>query len=291
MGKVRKVIIGDESSEAEQKRRAEARRETKKAKKAKVEGVGLKGGERTSVVEGTDIKPEFKKLVDKTEKGEPTEVKKPEETVRTQVVRQRSHKYLKLRQLVDKNKTYSLSEAVSLIKKTSLTKFVGTVELHININARTLATGKKDVKKDIRGTLTLPHGTGKQVRAVEATDEILSEIETGKLNFDILVARPDMMPKLAKYARVLGPKGLMPNPKNGTVTPDVPKKIKELSAGQVNYKSEPDNPLIHMSVGKANFTDQQLTENINAALDNIGRSRILKATLAATMGPGVKIQI
>lgn len=284
MGKIRAVAMGDEKEENEQKRKAEARRQTKQSKKVKVEGVGMKGGQRVAVVEGTDIKPEFRKLIDEVE-GTEGEAK-PKKAKKEKKARVRSKAYVTKASLVDKNKLYPVPEAVSLIKQTSLTKFDGTVELHINLNP--LAMGEK---KDLRGTVNLPHGTGKQVRVVIADDKVLEEVAAGKINFDILVAHPSMMPKLAKVARILGPKGLMPNPKTGTVTPDPDKRAKELSTGQVNFKTEPDQPIIHLIVGKVSFDEKKLVENIKAILDAVGRGKITKATLSATMGPGVKVEI
>lgn len=290
MGKIRAVSMGDEQTEKEQKRRAEARRQTKQSKKVKVEGVGdeglpagRQGGRRVAVVEGTEINPEFKKLIEEVEHGEKpaAAVKKKKITVNV-----RSKKYVEKASLVDKTKLYPLPDAVSLVKQTSLTKFDGTVELHINLNPASLGD-----KKDMRGSVTLPHGTGKQVRVVVADDKILADVAAGKINFDILVAHPNMMPKLAKVARILGPKGLMPNPKTGTVTPDPEKRAKELSTGSVNFKTEPDQPLIHLTVGKVSFEDKKLTENIDAILRAIGKGKITKATLSATMSPGVKIQL
>lgn len=291
MGKVRKVAMGDEHDEKEQKRRADARREGKKAKKAKVEGVGLHGGERTAVVEGTELKAEVKELLEKVESGVAagfSEAKSRKAGKKVSGPKVRGKKYREAAKLVDRTKLYPLSDAIALVKKTSITKFDGTVELHINLNPQVL--GEKDEKKDFRGSVSLPHGTGKQVTVVAADDKILEEITQGKINFDILVAHPTMMPKLARVARVLGPKGLMPNPKTGTVTTDVEKRVKELSHGQVNFKTEPENPLIHMAVGKVSFTDKQLKENIEAVLTAVGRGKITKVTLSSTMGPGIKVQ-
>lgn len=285
MGKVRKVILGDEEYEKKQKKKAEARRETKKAKKAKIEGVGLKGGERTTLVEGTELKGEVKDLLEKVEQGEESSKKsgrKKKEVVHPP--KARSKKYQEAVKLIDRTKLYAITEAVTLLKKTSMTKFDGTVEIHINLNPEILGG-----KTDMRGTVTLPHGSGKKIRVVEANDVLLSEIEKGVINFDVLVAHPSMMPKLAKVAKILGPKGLMPNPKTGTVTPDVEKRIKELSQGQVNFKTEPDNPIIHMAIGKVSFEDKQIMENIQALIDAIGKGKIAKATITATMGPGIKI--
>ena len=176
-----------------------------------------------------------------------------------------------------------------MVKETSLTRFDGTVELHVNLTPAVLGDAKD--KKDFRGSVTLPHGTGKEVRVAIADDKIVSEVEKGVINFDILVAHPSMMPKLAKVARTLGPKGLMPNPKNGTVTPDPEKRAKELSHGQVNFKTEPNNPIIHMAVGKVSFDDKKLMDNVTAVLDAIGHSKIVKVTLSSTMGPGIKVLI
>jgi large subunit ribosomal protein L1 len=286
MGKIRVATLGDEQSEKEQKRRAQARRQTKESKKVKVEGVGMKGGERVAVVEGTEIKPEFKKLIEEVEEGKGQETSDKKQAKKQKKARARGKKYVEMSSLVEKNKTYPLSDAVTLVKKTSFTKFDGTVELHVNLNPASLGD-----KKDMRGSVSFPHGIGKEVRVVVADDAVIADVEKGEINFDILVAAPSMMPKLAKVARILGPKGLMPNPKNGTVTADTDKRVKELSQGQVNFRTEPDQPLIHLIVGKVSFEDKKLVENIQAALKAIGTGKIAKATLAATMGPGVKVAL
>ncbi|MFZ5534944.1 MAG: hypothetical protein ACOY3M_02190 [Patescibacteria group bacterium] len=286
MGKIRAVTLGDEAAENEAKRKAEARRQTKASKKAKVEGVGLKGGERTVAMEGTDIKPEFKKLIEEVESGEtPQESKKKAEKKKVVKAKVRSKRYQEVMGMVDKTKLYPLNDAISLVKKTSITKFDGTVELHVNLNPLSLGD-----KKDYRTSVNLPHSTGKEVRVAIADDKIIAEIEAGKINFDVLVAHPQMMPKLAKVARVLGPRGLMPNPKTGTVSPDPEKRAKELSSGQVNIKTEPGNPIIHMGIGKVSSSDSDIADNVKAVLAAIG-SKVAKVSLSSTMGPGVKIQI
>ncbi len=288
MGKIRVAKLGDES-EKELKRRADARRQTKKSKKEKVEGVGLHGGERVAVVEGTDIKPEYKKLIEEVEHGVASdEVAKPAKR-KKQKQRVRSKRYVDAASLVDKTKTYSLSDAVGLVKKTSITKFDGTVELHINLHREVIGSGKD--KADFRGSVSLPHGTGKEIRVAIADDKVLSDIEAGKINFDVLVAHPSMMPKLARLAKVLGPKGLMPNPKNGTIGEDTAKIAASLSKGKVNFKTEPDQPILHMIVGKVSFDDTKLEENIRAILDAVGRNKIVKVTLTSSMGPGIKLAV
>jgi len=283
MGKIRVATLGEGSEEKEQKRRAQARRETKKSKKVKVEGVGMKGGQRVAVIDGGEMKPEFRKLVDEVEHGEssPNKPKKPKIPKHLH-----SKRYQEIAKLVDKTKLYPINEAISLVKQTSTTKFDGTVELHVNLNRVSLGE-----KPELRGSVSLPHGTGKQVRVVVADDEVLKQVETGKIDFDILVAHPSMMPKLAKVARILGPKGLMPNPKNGTVTDNPEKRVKELSHGQVNFKTEPDQPIIHLSVGKVSFPDKHLEDNIHAVIDSVGHGKIVKATLVSTMGPGIKLAV
>jgi len=288
MGKVRKVVLGDEKYEQEQKKKAEARREGKKAKKAHSDDGKSKGGDHTQMIEGTELKGEVREILKEIEKGEkPTDAKAMAgKAKKIGVARVRSKRYQEAVKLVDKNTTYTLKDAIPLMKKTSLTQFDGTVEIHINLNPATM-----NGKTDMRGSVTLPHGTGKKIRVVIADDAILAEIEKGVINFDVLVAHPSMMPKLAKVAKILGPKGLMPNPKTGTVTPDVEKRVKELSQGQVNFKTEPDNPIIHMSIGKVSFEDKQLMENIQAVILAIGKGKIAKATITATMGPGVRIMI
>jgi large subunit ribosomal protein L1 len=289
MGKVRKVVMGDVELEKKQRKKAEVRRETKKLKK--VEGVGLHGGERTAIVEGTELKAEVREILEEVEKGgKPSSAKATKGKGKKHVgPKPRSKKYQEMAKLVDKTKTYPLDQAIELIKKTSYTKFDGTVELHLNLNPVIL--GEKKEKKDFRGSVSLPHGTGKQVRVIAADDAVLKDIEAGKINFDILVSHPSMMPKLAKVARILGPKGLMPNPKTGTVTGDVEKRIKELSHGQVNFKTEPENPIIHLIAGKVSFEDEKLIANINTIFDAVGRNKIIKATVASTMGPGIRVII
>jgi large subunit ribosomal protein L1 len=266
MGKIRVATLGDEQAEKEQKRKAEARRQTKESKKSKGDDSAA-----TETPEGT---------------SESAEASQEKKSTKPKKVHVRGKNYVSKASLVEKNKEYALSDAVSLVKQTSFTKFDGTVELHINLNPQSLGD-----KKDMRGSVSLPHGSGKEVKVAIADDAIIAEIESGKINFDILVAHPTMMAKLAKVARVLGPKGLMPNPKNGTVSPDPDKRAKELSSGQVNFKTEPDHPIIHMIVGKVSFEDKKLTDNIKAVISAIGANKIIKATMTSTMGPGIRIVV
>lgn len=212
---------------------------------------------------------------------------------------------------VDKNKTYSAVDAIALAKQTANTKFVGSIEVHIRTNIDTKKTDQL-----IRGSATLPHGTGKTKKIVafvteakekEAKDagasivggeELIKQIkETGKTDFDVAVAEPAMMPKLAGIAKILGTRGLMPNPKTGTVSDNIPAAIKEIAGGRVNFKND-DSGIVHVSIGKTSFEDSQLEENFNALYKAVTDSRpaafkgtfIQSVFMNPTMGPGIKLQ-
>ncbi len=181
---------------------------------------------------------------------------------------------------IDKNKIYSLKEGLEVLKKIKKAKFDETVELHINTT-----------EAGINGTVTLPHGTGKEVRVAIADDSVLAEVEKGKINFDVLIATPAMMPKLGRVAKVLGPRGLMPNPKNGTITDDPEAAKKNFLGGQMGFKTESKIPVIHLSVGKISFEDDKLTENIKVIVSAIKKDRIKKVVLKSTMSPAIRIQL
>ncbi len=183
---------------------------------------------------------------------------------------------------VEAGKIYTIDEAVKLVKATNITKFVGTVTLHVNLVAKDAPT---------RVELTFPHMAGTAKRVSIVTDELLKDIEKGKLDFDILVTSPSFMPKLAKFAKVLGPKGLMPSPKAGTVTADPEKKAQEFAAGKTVVKAEAKFPLMHVTVGKSNQPEAELIANIRALLEAVKVKNVTKAVLAATMSPGVKLQL
>ena len=211
---------------------------------------------------------------------------------------------------LDKNQTYTVEEAVKLAKENATAKFDETLELHINAGI-----DPKSGDQQVRGTLTLPHGTGKTVRVaafvdsanetaakeagadIVGTEETIEElVKTGKIEFDVAVAVPTMMPKLAKAARVLGPRGLMPNPKTDTVGPNVAKMIQEQKAGKVSFKND-NTSNIHTVFGKASFDEAKLAENLNAALDAIKKAKpssskgvyMKSAYIASSMGPAIKL--
>lgn len=183
---------------------------------------------------------------------------------------------------VDPQQKYALAEAVKMVKAGNITKFVATVTLHLNLVTKDTPT---------RVELTFPYLAGAAKRVAIVSDALLKDIDKGKLDFDILVTSPAFMPKLAKYAKVLGPKGLMPSPKAGTVTPDPEKKAAEFAAGKTVVKAEAKFPLMHVTVGKVNQKDEELLANIQALLDAVKLKNITKATLAATMSPGIKLQL
>lgn len=194
-------------------------------------------------------------------------------------LRLRSKKYREVVKLVDANKAYSIEEAADLVKKTSTTKFDGAVELHAKVKG-----------ESVRGTISLPHGTGKTKKVAIADDATLEKIAAGKLDFDVLIATPAQMPKLAKFAKVLGPKGLMPSPKAGTVTDDLDKVAKEIGGGRMEYRAD-KNGVIHMPIGRVSFKADQLVENFKAMEPILMAAKVSAISLASTMGPGVKVVI
>ncbi len=183
---------------------------------------------------------------------------------------------------VDPQKKYELVEAIKLLKSTNITKFASTVTLHINLVTKDAPT---------RVEVTFPFMAGAAKRVAIVTDELLKDIEKGKIEFDILVTSPAFMPKLAKYAKVLGPKGLMPSPKAGTVTPDPEKKAKEFAGGKTVVKAEAKFPLMHATMGKIDQPEAELVANVRALLEAVKLKNVTKATLASTMSPGIKLQL
>jgi len=181
--------------------------------------------------------------------------------------------------LVDKNKLYSLAEAIELLKKVSISKFNGSVDVHLVVK-----------KVGLKGEVEFPHSTGKQQKIRIADEALLKDLEKGKIDFTLLLAPPQMMPKLAKYAKILGPRGLMPNPKAGTIT-DKPQELAKKLAGKTSWKTEPKAPLIHLSIGKVDSPPKELEENFRALIEAVGQRNIKKAVLAPTMGPGIKINL
>ncbi|HEY5442587.1 MAG TPA: 50S ribosomal protein L1, partial [Candidatus Saccharimonadales bacterium] len=194
---------------------------------------------------------------------------------------------------IEKGKVYALEEAVALAKKTSHVKFDATVELHVN-----LGVDPRQADQNIRDNLVLPAGTGKDVRVAVASDELLASLDKGVIDFDVLVATPNFMPKLGKYARTLGPRGLMPNPKSGTVTTDIDKAVAEAKAGRVEYRVD-STGIVHLGIGKVSFEAPQLLENVQAVLSSLKANKpqsvkgtyLKTAHLTTTMGPSITIDV
>lgn len=222
----------------------------------------------------------------------------------------RGKKYTEAAKLIDRETQYDVAEAIELVKKTAVAKFDETIEAHVR-----LGVDGRHADQQVRGAVVLPHGTGKTVRVLvfakgdkvgeaEAAgadfvggEELIPRIQNeGWFEFDVVVATPDMMGVVGRLGRVLGPKGLMPNPKAGTVTMDVAKAINDIKAGKIEYRLDKAN-IIHCPVGKASFTDEQLTDNFNTLMDAIIKAKPSSAkgtymksvTIASTMGPGVKV--
>ena len=222
----------------------------------------------------------------------------------------RGKKYVEAAKLIDRTTLYDKEEAIGLVKKSAVAKFDETIEAHI----RTGCDGRH-ADQQIRGAVVLPHGTGKKVRilvfakdakADEARaagadyvggEELIPKIQNENwFEFDVVVATPDMMGIVGRLGRVLGPKGLMPNPKAGTVTMDVTKAIQDIKAGKIEYRLDKTN-IIHVPVGKASFTEEQLADNFQTLIDAIIKARpaavkgqyLKSVTLTSTMGPGVKL--
>lgn len=280
MGKVKVKVVGDEQQEKEQ---LDEQRKKREAKKAQVKGVGLGGGERINSV-GVSEEEILAEVAQKTDEPiievETSKDKKVRgKKQKAKAARVRSKRHTENTTYVTKTTTYPVKTGLELLRKFKKSGFDETVELHINVK-----------EKGTSGQVSLPHGTGKKLRIKIADDELLKEVEKGKIDFDILVATPDMMPKLAKVARILGPRGLMPNPKSGTITDKPEVAVEKLSAGQINFKTEAQAPIIHMSVGKLSFEDKALEENIKSVLAAVGQNKIVDITLKSTMSPAVKLQ-
>lgn len=225
----------------------------------------------------------------------------------------KSKRFIGTEKQVDKTKTYPIDEAVELVKKTSTVKFDASVELHVR-----LGIDPKKSDQQVRGSVILPHGTGKkQIIAVFAeegkikeakeaeadiigNEELIAKIkQTGKIDFDVAVATPEMMKKLAPAAKILGPRGLMPSPKDGTVTSDIGKAVRELKMGKINFKND-DTGNLHLIIGKVSFEKNKLKENLELALEAINKAKpttikggtyIKNIVLTSSMGPGIKLAV
>ncbi len=249
----------------ERKKKLAEKKEKEVKKKKQVTKVGLKGGERIKVVSGETLPDEPKKVEEKKEKAP----RPPKE---------RGKKYKNARAKVDRNKKYPLEEAIKLVKDTAYTKFDGTVEVHLIIKKVGFSTQVK-----------LPYSSGRKKKIEIANEKTVEKLKKGKIDFDVLLATAEMMPKLVPFAKILGPKGLMPNPKNATLIKDK-KEAKKFSANSITLKTEKKAPIIHTVVGKVSQKDKELLENTKTIIEAVGKRNIQKAVLTSSMGPGIKIE-
>lgn len=303
MGKVKTVIMGDLEAEEKAREKERAKREAKKQTKAIKKSIDVgtqeqvnkteskreeKAAEKTATKHQEDVNesPTVAE-VEMVEQEEAAEIKEEKKAKKKAAKAEDKYtfrpgkKYAAAASLVDRNKTYSPADAIDLVKKTSYSKFDGTVEVHLNTT-----------DKGLRGTVSLPHGTGREVKVRIADDKLITDLmASGKIDFDILVASPDMMPKLAKIAKILGPKGLMPNPKTNTISSEPEKLVKELSSGKIQWKTEANFPIIHSVLGKVSFEPKKLEENYQALIKSITKEKIQSVYLKATMGPTVRVLI
>ncbi len=260
MGKTKSQFIGDTLTEERPK---------KKDKVEKVHLSGLKGGQRVKLVGETEVHQPAPSVV--ANKDNVSKAKKARKV--------RGKRYLQAKAKVAIGKLYSIKDAVALVKETSFSSFNGTVEMHLVI--------KKD---GFSTSVSLPYSSGKTKKIEVADDKTIEKLKTGKIDFDVLLATTDMMPKLVPFARLLGPKGLMPNPKNGTIIKSV-KDADKFNASKINIKTEKKAPVIHTSVGKVGMKEEEIAKNVEAILDAVGRKQIIKAYLCSTMGPSIKIEV
>lgn len=252
--------------------------------------------------EAGDTTPTDPEAVEARKKG-PTPITRPK-------VERRGKGYRKAAEQIDRTKNYDLAEAMDLAVKTSSTKFDASVEVHVR-----LGVDPRQADQNIRSTVSLPHGTGKTVRVavfapeadhaaakkagadVVADEDFLKQLDREELNFDVLVATPQYMPRLGKYARLLGPRGLMPNPKSGTVATDVAKAVTEAKAGKVEYRVD-KQAIVHLSVGKVSFGSDKLVENAKVFFDSLQSQKptslkgvyVKSTSISTTMGPGIKTE-
>ncbi len=264
MGKMKTTIIGETNEKNKEKSQ-----QAHKGDEAKVHLSGLKGGQRVKMLDASPV-----------EENTNTEVVATRKEDKKVVEKVRSKKYVASKGKLEVGKAYPAEVAIKLVKELSYSKFDGTIELHL-------------VMKKLGATaqITLPHAAGRVKKVEIASDETVEKLKAGKIDFDILVATPDMMAKLVPFAKLLGPRGMMPNPKNGTLITD-PKKAKAFSTATVTLKTEKEAPLIHTVLGKVSQKDEEIKANLETILKAFGGSKqIVRGFIKSTMSPSVKLQI
>lgn len=289
-------VVAEQTTEKPKKDSAKAGKRSEKSQKESAEKVAKeerKAKGDTAPQEGAEVKA--------AQKQNPTR----------SLLERRGKNYRKAAEQIEKDKAYGLKEALDLATKTSVGKFDATIELHLNVNV-----DPRQADQNIRGTVSLPNGTGKTVRVaafvpadqVEAAkkagadiageEDFLQKLDKGQIDFDILISTPQLMAKLGKYARVLGPKGLMPNPKSGTVTIAVAKAVKEAKTGKVEYRVDKQS-IVHQGIGKVSFGADKLYENAKLFIDTLTSNKpasikgalIKSIAVSSTMGPGIRVDL
>ena len=236
-------------------------------------------------VEEKEKKAQKEKSQEKKQSKEKIKIKVPEQkeeskkTVKAVKARTRGKNYLLAKNQI-KQTPLSLKEAIELLKKIKYTKFDESVELHI-----------KTSDSSIKGEVQMPYSIGKEVRVQIVDDELLDQIENGKTDFDILISHPSYMPKLVKFAKILGPRGLMPNPKAGTVSEKPEEVAKKFKKGVLKWKSEIKQPLIHQQISKLSSQTKEIEENAKVLINSIGQSKIIEIYLTSSMSPSIKIDV
>lgn len=274
-----------------------------------VEAKVAKAGKRSSKAI-KEAEEKIEKELRKEESDQTQEKITKKKPVSKSLVERKGKKYRDSISLIDKTKAYALAQATKIAVETSKTKFDSTVELHIR-----LGVDPRQADQNIRSTVILPNGTGKKIRVavissdldkvkaatnagaeIAGNEEIFQDLDKEKIEFDVLIATPEIMPKLGKYARLLGPKGLMPSPKSGTVTNEIEKAVNESKKGKVEYRVD-SNGIVHLGIGKTSFGPDKLTDNAKSVFESIKSNKpatlkgsyILSIYLSTTMGPSIKI--
>lgn len=274
------AVLGSSEEEVSKAKKA-VKLEQKKLREGKVaKAPGLKGGQRVVDTAEESLK-ELEVIEAKIAEVSPEVTPETPASSGKKRIHHRSRAYQAAKSKIDVNKSYPSAEALALLRTVSISRFDPAVELHITLK-------EKGFSKEIE----LPHATGKTRRIAIADDATIAAIEAGKIDFDVLLTTPAQMPKLVKFAKILGPRGLMPNPKSGTVVPNPEAVAKTIgSKNTLSLKTEKDAPLIHVSLGKLSFRDGALQENISAVLSALPSNQVRKIVLKSTISPAIKVQI
>jgi large subunit ribosomal protein L1 len=272
MGKKRIKTIDESQTEEKKKKLLEKERKVVKTGKehGRITDMGVE-----ALAEAERLKAKEKKLAQTIKTKAKVKAKKKGLTK----AKVRGKKYQEMRKKVDRNHFYPLSKAIKLAQETSFSKFNGTLEAHLVVK-----------ESGLKGEIQFPHPTGKQTKIAIANEALLEQLEKGKIDFDLLLATPAMMPKLAPFAKKLGPRGLMPNPKTGTIT-EKPEALAKKMATKTQFKTETNAPLIHLVIGKIKDKPKELEANCQALIQAIGLPKIRKIVLKSTMGPGIKVDL